>query len=232
MPAVSRRRVRAAALVAVVPLFAAAACGGDDDRAEPAPDALSDTQLASALLTQPELPAGWQLVGGGQKVGAGEVPQTDRKECQPVLDLVAGRSAKVAPTGQADAGLYLGSEADTGGSHLNLQQYRQGEADKLLDAAERALPSCGTFGVRQADGSLAPASAARTDPPGFGDRATAFTFTLTTDAGPMAIPYTVVRSSSVLLVASTVNEPAKNAPPLPTTIVRSQLDKLAGRQHR
>ncbi|MGW0660852.1 hypothetical protein [Streptodolium elevatio] len=226
---VSFRRI---AGVAAVPLFlsAATACGGGGDGGRKAPDALSGDELRAVLLAQQELPPGWELTGGGAPVGDDEIAEADRSACQPVMDLVSGRSADIAPTGQADAGL-LGPDGLGGAAHIGVNQYKEGQAAQLLDAARAALPTCAGFGVRQAGGDgIAPAATAVGESPWLGDGTLFFRLTMTTDAGALSIPYTVVRKGSALVLTSTLNDPGAGADAVPEVLLRAQVDKLAKAQ--
>ncbi|WTW94706.1 hypothetical protein OG216_15495 [Streptomycetaceae bacterium NBC_01309] len=226
-----RLPVRRIAGVVAVPLFlaAATACGGGGD-GKKAPDALSGDELRAVLLAQQELLQGWELTGGGAAVGDDEIAEADRAACQPVMDLVSGRSADIAPTGQADAGL-LGPDGLGGAAHMGVNQYRDGEAAQLLDAARAALPTCAGFGVVQAGGdSVAPAATAVGESPWLGDGTLFFRLTMTTDAGELSIPYTVVRKGSALVLTSTLNDPGAGADPVPEALLRAQVDKLAKAQ--
>lgn len=219
---------RTVGVVAVPLLLVATACAGGDGK-QTAPDALDDDELRTVLLTQAELPQGWELVGGGAEVEGDEIARTDRSACQPVMDLVSGRAKKIPPTGQADTGV-IGPGGQSGASHVGVNQYKEGQAAELLDAARAALPGCLGFGVEQADGSFAPATIAVGEVPWLGDGALTFQLTMTTDAGSMSIPYTVVRKSSALVITSTLNDPEAPAVPIPESLLRAQVDKLARAQ--
>ncbi|WP_436778003.1 hypothetical protein [Yinghuangia sp. YIM S09857] len=224
--------IRRIAGVVAVPLFlaVATACAGGGDGGRKAPDALDGDELRTVLLAQPELPQGWEVTGGGAAVDGDEIAEADRSACQPVMDLVSGRSADISPTGQADTGL-LGPDGLGGAAHLGVNQYKEGDAAKLLDAARGALPTCAGFGVRQADGdSVAPAAATPGEAPWLGDGALFFRLTMTTDAGPLSIPYTVVRKGSALVLTSTLNDPGADTDAVPEALLRSQVDKLAKAQ--
>lgn len=231
MRVLSRSRP-AVVVLAAAALFAATSCSDDGDGAKTAPDALSKTSLQAALLTAGELPQGWELAGGGKEVTADEVVRADRAACQPVMDMVSGRSAKIAPTGQVDTGLLGPGEAE-GASHLGINQYKEGQAAALLDAVAAALPGCASFGIVEADGSANAVAVAPGQGPQLGD-GTVFFELATVDAsgGMMRIPHAIVRKGSALVITSTLNLPDSATVPIPEALLRAQVDKLARMQQQ
>lgn len=225
-------RVRGAAVLVSAVLVAATSCSDDGGGATTAPDALSTSSLRAALLTTGELPQGWELVGGGKEVTADEVVRADRAACQPVMDMVSGRSAKIAPTGQVDTGL-LGPGQPEGASHLGINQYKEGEAAALLDAVKAALPGCASFGIVENDGSANAVAVAPGEGPVLGD-GTVFFELATVDAtgGMMRIPHAIVRTGSALVITSTLNLPDTVTVPIPEELLRAQVDKLARMQQQ
>ncbi|UGQ09836.1 hypothetical protein LO772_23420 [Yinghuangia sp. ASG 101] len=225
------RSARGAIALAVAALFAAVSCS-DGGGAKTAPDALSTASLQAALLTAGELPQGWELVGGGKAVTADEVVRADRSACQPVMDMVSGRSAEIAPTGQVDAGLLGPGEAE-GASHLGINQYKEGEAAALLEAVRAALPGCASFGVVEGGGSANVVAIAPGQGPELGDAAVFFEVaTVDASGGMMRIPHAIVRTGSALVITSTLNLPDSATVPIPEELLRAQVDKLAGMQRQ
>ncbi|HSA51361.1 MAG TPA: hypothetical protein VLH10_14810 [Yinghuangia sp.] len=226
------RRARGAVVVALAALFAATSCSDDGDGPKTAPDALSEKSLRAALLTQGELPQGWELVGGGKEVTADEIVKADRAACQSVMDMVSGRSAKVAPTGQVDAGL-LGPGEEEGASHLGINQYEEGGAAALLEAVRTALPGCASFGIVENDGSTTAVAVAPGQGPQLGDATVYFELaTVDSSGGMLRVPHAIVRKGSALVITSTLNLPDTATVPIPEELLRAQVDKLARMQQQ
>lgn len=226
------RRARGAVALAAAALVGAVSCSDDGGGAKTAPDALSKTALQAALLTAGELPQGWELVGGGKEVTAAEVVRADRAACQPVMDMVSGRSAKIAPTGQVDTGLLGPGEAE-GASHLGINQYKDGGAAQLLDAVKAALPGCASFGIVEGDGSGNAVAIAPGEGPVLGDGTVFFELAMVdSSGGMMRIPHAIVRKGSALVITSTLNLPDSTTVPIPEDLLRAQVDKLAGMQQQ
>lgn len=226
MHVLSRRTL---GLAAVPVLFAAAACSGSGDDGTTAPDALDEKRLQAALLTQGELPQGWEPTGGGDDVGADEIAEADRAACQPIMDMVSGRSKKIAPTGQVDTGLFGPGEAE-GASHLGINQYKEGQAAVLLQAVRAALPGCAAFGVTQADGTVTQVGVTAGQAPALGDEALRFELAMASEGGTLRIPYTVVRKNSALVISSTLNVADRPTVPVPDQVLATQVDKLTRAQ--
>ncbi|MCF2530626.1 hypothetical protein [Yinghuangia soli] len=223
-------RTALSALLTVPLLLAVAACS-DSDGGRTAPDALDQKALEAALLTQAELPQGWELAGGGKDVEKDEIAQADRAACQPVMDLVSGRSAGIAPTAQVDVGL-LGAGQEQGASHLGINQYKEGDAAALLAAATAALPGCTGFGIKQEGGGVSPAAVTTAPAPALGDAALYFELAVGAEGETITIPHTVVRKGSALVITTTMNVARAKSVPIPEPLIKAQVDKLAAAQQQ
>ncbi|MFF7251333.1 hypothetical protein ACFZBU_46655 [Embleya sp. NPDC008237] len=245
------RPARGRFTAALVPLLLATGACSDSDNARDAkdgsngpvteasstgiPGVASDTpkgkeltaeQLRAAWVVERDLPRRWTPTGEVTRPALN--PKAAKPQCQPIADLedLSGAAAPKAVTH-----LGLESEETPGTVHsVSIALLSGNDATGALDAARKALPSCGDFAEttdNPAPQESSTAEYALTGGAGhdLGDDSLSLEFG--TDDGQYSIVVTVVRVGPVLVRGMSLGMFGPPPVAIPEAVMKAQVDKIA-----
>lgn len=189
---------------------------------------LSDKQLKAALVPDHALPAGW-TIDRSDNEPSGDKSTSEKPECDPLWQLLSPGAAKTV-TARGQATVIAMDEAGGGKAYamvgVNLASFSTGDAEKLIGAAEAALPRCATENATE-DGMSFTVTTKKEKAPALGDQALAYSMTTRTDKGQswvhaivvVRLGTTIIESTYVNLTGATVKMPDE-------ALVSAQVDRV------
>ncbi|MGW9211345.1 hypothetical protein ACWGR4_30765 [Embleya sp. NPDC055664] len=182
-------------------------------------------RLRAAWVVPGDLPSGWTPTGEVTRPALNS--RATRPQCQPIADL-QDLSGPAAPTAVTHLGLDFEDAPGTVNA-VSIAVLPGDGAAKAVEAARRALPSCGDFAVWTDDPADPGATAeyALTGGPGhaIGDDSLTMDF----DTGEQySSVVTVVRVGPILLRGTSVGMYGPRPTAIPKAVMKAQADKIAG----
>ncbi|MGC0415532.1 hypothetical protein [Embleya sp. AB8] len=243
-------RGRLTAVVVVALLLAAGACRSDSDEAlaprrspngpsvaasspavpsSGASDAAKGGEftverLRAAWVVQGDLPTGWTPTGEATRPALN--PKATRPQCQPIADLedLSGSAAPAAVT-------HLGLDSqDSPGTFnaVSIAVLPGNDAAKALEAAGKALPSCGDYAVATDDPAEEGSAAAYTLTGGAGHDLGDDSLTMDFGTGGQySFVVTVVRVGPILLRGTSMGTYGPPPTAIPKAVMKAQVDRIA-----
>ncbi|WP_143658259.1 hypothetical protein [Embleya scabrispora] len=182
-------------------------------------------RLRAAWVVPGDLPPGWTPTGEATRVALN--PRATKPQCQPIADL-EDLSGAATPTTVTHLG--LDSEDAPGTVNAVSIAVLPGDgAAKALEAAWKALPSCGDFAV-WTDDPADPGAATEdtlTGGPGHGIGDDSLTMDFDTGEQYSSV-VTVVRVGPILLRGTSVGMYGPPPTAIPKAVMKAQVDKIAG----